>query len=806
MRRWLVLLPALFLLPLFLGPAEAATPSSGTIGPENPTVAWEGQYYAAGATLFPEECPPEADPANALCDHFFLTVSAVGAADIQINWPSADDDFDLYVYDDDTGALVGFSAQGGTTSERVLVPNATAGKTYEVRVNPFLVTDSAYDGSATFVPAEEEEPNPRRPTGGLGFGPATVIDAQRTEGEPLNFIDEEGNYWESGPWGTSTQNSFVHRSTDGGAQFNIVSPIGLRPDAPPGGGDTDVVVDDQGFAYFVDLEGLVNLGVAVSNDDGNTWRKNAFAVQETIDDRQWFALDNGPTAAAVDNTVFLAFRQIPLGSFIYSTPGSTGTADPVGGLVYQDASSEPDPLSAESTGAPCGQLWFDSLTRNLYYPCSKGDHVEITVGHVEPGQRTGIEFRNIQAPASPGGGPVGDIFPRVTTDRAGNLYAVWVDETDHNVYYAASSDAGTTWGPVFQVNGDPANTNVFPWAVAGANGTLAVAWYGNDTFLDSDDMPSWYNDRRAATAFKWFGYVAVVKGAAGSSPSFVQTRFAAKPMHYGQICNQGLGCTLSGGDRTMADFFAIDLDLDGSVRVVYNDTTSQHHGAHLFEARQIGGPSLLGGRIKGAAPRSPVADPTGDAQTPHYAPVVGPGPSLPRFDFTRLELSQPNRQTLRVQMTLNDLDSLLPPPGKTSALWLTRFQALSLGDGLPPEGPEESFRIFYVGAESVGGGPPTFFAGSGESAQEAVPGNGCTTTTAENCKIVQYPNEFPAEGRIAGDTITIDVKIQGGFGPDRPIKSGLFYVTALSGGRDGPADIYTDIDATRSFDFALKGR
>lgn len=88
-----------------------------------------------------------------------------------------------------------------------------------------------------------------------------------------------------------------------------MSLVGLRSDAPPGGGETNVVTDDQGNVYFVDLEGLANLGTAVSNHSGNTWRKNALAVQSTVDDRQWFAMDNGPTAAAGDNTIFfLAFR------------------------------------------------------------------------------------------------------------------------------------------------------------------------------------------------------------------------------------------------------------------------------------------------------------------------------------------------------------------------------------------------------------------------------------------------------------------------------------------------------------------
>ena len=164
----------------------------------------------------------------------------------------------------------------------------------------------------------------KRVAGKLLFSPATVVDAQRTEGEPLNWFDKTGNYWESGPWGTTTQNSFIHRSTDNGLEFHVDSPNGLRPDPGPGGGDTDVVTDDQGYAYFVDLESLVNLGTSVSNDNGNNWRKNPAAVQNTAVDRQWYAVDNGTTSAAADNTVFLGFHETAVGTFIYSSPGSTG--------------------------------------------------------------------------------------------------------------------------------------------------------------------------------------------------------------------------------------------------------------------------------------------------------------------------------------------------------------------------------------------------------------------------------------------------------------------------------------------------
>ncbi|HEY8655356.1 MAG TPA: hypothetical protein VIN34_01300 [Candidatus Limnocylindria bacterium] len=790
---------AVLLLQLVSTSARAATPPGGTIGPSAPSATWTGKFFAAAATADPAACAPP--DAAGLCDHYALTVDVTaaywttntGGAEVTITWPSADNDFDLYIYKD--GVQVASSASGGTTAERAFIPSAFG--TYEVRVVPFLVVSSGYTGSAGFVSRPGgPTPNPTRGTGGLVFGPATVIDAQRTEGEPVNHIDKDGNYWESGPYGTTTQQSFVHRSTDGGDQFNIVSPIGLRPDLPPGGGDTDVVTDDQGNAYFVDLEGLVNLGCAVSNDGGNSWRKNAACVQTTIDDRQWFAMDNGTTAAAADNTIFLAYRQLPLGSFIYSSPGSTGAADPIGGLVHTNSAAG-TPATAVSGGAPCGQLRFDPVRRNLYYPCAKGDHVEITVGHVDPGQRSGIVYRNVQAPKSPGTGP-GKIFPGVATDAAGNLYAVWVDKGNLNVYYAASTDAGTTWGPVVQVNGNDANSNVFPWIQGGASGTIVVAWYGNASRLDSESMPSWYVNRQTATGFKWYGYAALITSATSATPGFSQQRFTEKPMHYGQICTGGLSCSTSAGDRTMADYFSVALDRGGTMRFAYNDTTSQHHGAHLFEARQLAGPTALGASIAKAAPANPMSDPTGDARSPHYAPG-GAGPNQAQLDFTQLSLSQPDAATLRVEMRLRDLALLLPPPAKGKAFWITRFQALSKGD----QG-EESYRIFYVGAESVAGAPATFFAGSGTSAQGAVPGTGCVTTTAENCKIVLYPAELSAAGAISGNTIRIDVPIQGGFGPGRPILGDRLYnVTALSGGRNADPDIYADVDATRAFDYVL---
>src|SRR5439155_22945535 len=173
--------------------------------------------------------------------------------------------------------------------------------------------------------------------------------------------------------------------------------------------------------------------------------------------RQWYEIDNDTPTPAADNTVFLAYHAIQVGTYIYSSPGSTGPTDPVGGLVWQNASANaPLPLAHDAT---CAQLRFDPVKRNLYYACNEGNHVRVTIGHVAPGQRTGIEFHNVALPVSPGGGGPGPLFPAVAVDRGGNVYAAWIDTHDSNVYYSYSSDQGQSWSSAVQVNSWPSVTN-----------------------------------------------------------------------------------------------------------------------------------------------------------------------------------------------------------------------------------------------------------------------------------------------------------------------------------------------------------
>jgi hypothetical protein len=164
------------------GAGEGATPSSGTLGPTAGTVSWTGQHYAAAAVADPTACPPASlDPQNLVCDHFSLTVNVdpsywntnSGGASVTISWGSAANDFDLYVYDS-SGNEVAHSAAGGTTSEQLLISNASG--TYDVVVVPFLVTDSDCSGVASFV-SQQGGLQDGSPTGPVAYHGVTVSGA-----------------------------------------------------------------------------------------------------------------------------------------------------------------------------------------------------------------------------------------------------------------------------------------------------------------------------------------------------------------------------------------------------------------------------------------------------------------------------------------------------------------------------------------------------------------------------------------------------------------------------------------------------
>jgi hypothetical protein len=83
------------------------------------------------------------------------------------------------------------------------------------------------------------------------------------------------------------------------------------------------------------------------------------------------------------------------------------------------------------------------------------------------------------------------------------------------------------------------------------------------------------------------------------------------------------------------------------------------------------------------------------------------------------------------------------------------------------------------------------------------PGDGCVTTTPQNCKIIVYPAEHSESGTFnaATNTITITAPLNHIGSP--LIGDKLYSVTALTYASTAGNPILADADATRAFDYVL---
>lgn len=131
--------------------AFAADPSEGSVSPASPTTTWTGQAITPAQPVVTsgetDGCPPaEADPANAVCDHFIITVdvpadaytSQAGVLKITVTFEDGDD-YDVAIYrpgDDPATAPINSSASSDNP-EVLTVPNPTG--VYEFRAAPFTV-------------------------------------------------------------------------------------------------------------------------------------------------------------------------------------------------------------------------------------------------------------------------------------------------------------------------------------------------------------------------------------------------------------------------------------------------------------------------------------------------------------------------------------------------------------------------------------------------------------------------------------------------------------------------------------------
>ena len=304
-------------------------------------------------------------------------------------------------------------------------------------------------------------------------------------------------------------------------------------------------------------------------------------------------------------------------------------------------------------------------------------------------------------------------FVVADNDNAGNIYIAYSEKSRYHTYLVTLPAANLAncntpvsqditqaqrapennpgFSQPVQVDRDNVRSTVFPWLVAeGAPGRVAVTFYGTESEGDPN-----------LGTFKasWDVYVNESLNALSANRTFSQVKATTHPFHYDSICLNGLACdTTQPGDRSLADFFAIDYNpVSRKLMVVYDrgekkPDESAGHVASPMSTTQIGGPSLGGGTVSTgrAVVRTTSPDPHGDALSSYSLLAPAPTPltvNEPAGDFSSVNVQ---RQTdlvtgqrvanggFTVVMHVDDLSpgsltTTLARTQSTSLLWVFRF-------------------------------------------------------------------------------------------------------------------------------------
>lgn len=726
--------------------AQAAQPGSGVLTLPGDRLAWTGGPLTA------------VNPGTSTCVQgvscdtfsFDLAIPAgkVAQVRVRVDWSDSSNDFDLFVLDAQ-GNTRGSSTSGSSVFEETAVVDLPPGA-YRVVTNAFATVNAAYSGSLTLESVGDAPVDPRF-SNRLSFSEGTMVDFSANGGEPFIRLDDEDRVFVSAPYGVSTTVSLLWKSVDGGRSFIPLGTPGIRDAVTgPGGGDTHQDFDGQGALYYVDLSAAC-VTAAVSVDHGETFppeRTNPVVCVSdenpgaATDDRQW-------VGAFGDGIAYVTFRnlvQSPFWMFKTRDGGRTWDGGTRLGTVTQSGPVQVD--KTRRTVVADGVARPATLIYQIYYA---GTNLRLfRVTDFDDGTPLKVEDLSIANP----GASVGNVFPVLAVDSAGNLYAVW-SQSASEIYMATSTDRGTTWSQPFRV-GELAGTNIMPWVVAGDAGRVDVVWY-HSPLAGNLNVPE----------NEWHVVMAQSLNALHKKPGFIVSRVSHNVIHRGEICLQGLQCDVDGRDRSFLEFPSIDIDSRGRAFITYNDNTNQVEAPYVMVARQTGGPGLFKNADPGSQPAATSdRDETGDARFPDHGPVIGP--NVPALDVLSASVgSDTLTVTARIEVADLSTEALATAP------------ALAGGDGLlylvQWEFGEE---IRWVGAE-VRAGQPVFYTGT----------VGLVQTTSK--KLITYNPDPVASLQVTGDLGvsapgTITLRVPRALVGSPADGARLFSVTAYAFSERGP--------------------
>ena len=535
---------------------------------------------------------------------------------------------------------------------------------------------------------------------------------------------------------------------------------GVQPDLGTGGGDSEISYGNQlnssgcptiAYSGLHNIDLLDNFTTASSTDCGQTWSlANPYATQNTLTDRQWQTFDGAKTNLLayhkVDTSQIVVSRSFD-GGQTYLSSSPTGTGLEGGGII--DAATMPNVAQANKIGNlvtdyshPIAGATYPVSGEQIHtlYAVFAGPHDPSDNAAAQVDMNTGTYDHNdtIYVAKSVDGGQTWTdhvayttppttnreldmVFPVVTVDKVGNVYALWSDQ--YRIEYTVSTDGGQTWSPAYQINTDVptvasgvavpgGRSNLFPWFAAGGDGKLDVVWYHGE----GGDTSAYRNPGTADT--KWTVAFAQLfdahKGAtAKTAPTPTVTSYSqtvTPVIHTGSVCNNGTTCGITGpGDRTLLDFFQVAIDPQGRANIAYATDADSPGSAKVGYTRQNAGLSALDGSAvpnlnvltptlpQGTAcPGPQVLDASGDAPARTAPPVGTPGSNVDSADITGVTFKTPDATHVSVTIQVANL-SAIPPAGTASGIWRAFWNF--------------SGKTWYVDASSNGPGLQTYDVG-----------------------------------------------------------------------------------------------
>jgi hypothetical protein len=774
---------------VFVGGAVAASATAAGSGTVTITVGGPAKTYAGGPVVGNADPlgPPAPNCAPTQCDRQLVHIAAPTPAlphtrqinlTARVTFSGAGNTLDIGILDS-KGTLIASTFAVGSGGA-LTASNVHPGN-YTIEVDgDIAATPQSFTGHVKATNVKRYIPPVRHP-GHLSFGRETLTDPFRLGTEPNLALDPDGKTVYTSPiFGSSTTQSFLERSTDGGRTFHTLGTPGVgKLDECGGGGDSDVATDSfSGDVYMVDLATEPEVPARASHDKGLSFDSNCQANQEQgpnyFTDRQWLSVDRK------HHLLWYIYRDGVLDPGLH---GGAGGIDADKHLYGEYLKYAPLPSKAHQAGSK--QTHFKSLCKDssstaavciqavqiagnaisdnspksprygtTYLPMetSKG----ITIASFNPSGAKSVKLHV----AAPGKHQI--LFPTAAVDRTGTVYLAWTDSVTNQVMLVHSKGSLNKWSkPVF-VNGKPVNVTVMPWVVAGDGGRVDIAFYGT------------HNDRAPSNNYgPWYPYLDQTLDARRAHPHFHQVRMTARPNHIDPVCLNGLGCTTDtspAGDRELGDFFKPAINAKGRLLVAYADGDDQlgkevangpvpapsfadivvqRSGASLF--RKVGKLSVA------ARPTNCVSRAKHAVRVPYDFPKSGKqGASVPALELRGSCLTDPRHGKLTATFRLQTLNpsAATSTAGGPVATYLVRWVY--------------HHHVYAAGAE-VSGGHWSYFAGPSSPVTDGIA-----------IKYAYYPASSTITGHIAAKKKTITLKIPAAAVGKPTARARLSTVTAFS--------------------------